>query len=262
MLDDFVTRAVLAGTGVAVVAGPIGAFVLWRRMAYFADATSHAAILGVALALALSLPVFAGVAAVALVVGVMLGLLTRNGETPDATLGVLAYSGLALGLVAVSLLDGVGIDIASFLFGDILTVPKDEVGLIWFVAALVAGLLVWRWRRLLLATLSEDLAAASGINPAREQLILTLALALVVAVSIKVVGALLIGALLIIPASAARAAAHTPAAMALVAAGIAIASVLGGLWGAFVFDTPAGPSMVVTATGFFILSRLLTPRRA
>lgn len=261
MLDDFLTRAILAGIGVALIAGPLGSFVLWRRMAYFADATSHAAILGVAFALALSLPVFVGVGLVALGVGIALNALTRSGETPDATLGVLAYSGLALGLVAVSLLDTVRIDVEAFLFGDILTVPAAEVILIWVVALAVGGLLLWRWRPLLTVTLSEDLAAASGLRPAREQLILTLSLALVVAVSIKVVGALLIGALLIIPASAARALAHTPAQMAGLAGGLAVLSVLGGLWGAFVFDTPAGPTMVTTAAAIFALTRLIPSAR-
>jgi len=260
MLDDFLIRAVLAGLGVALIAGPLGAFVLWRRMAYFSDATSHAAILGVALAVAFSLPVFAGVVVVALGVGLALSALARAGETSDAALGVLAHSGLALGLVAVSLWGGMSIDVEAFLFGDILTVPRDEVLVIWAVVLSVLGLLIWRWRALLTATLSEDLAAASGVNPAREQLVLTLALALVVAVSIKVVGALLIGALLIIPAAAARGLARTPVAMAVLASVLAMVSVLGGLWGAFQLDTPAGATMVSTAAMIYAVL-LLVPRR-
>jgi zinc transport system permease protein len=254
LLDSFLIRAALAGLGVALAAAPLGCFVVWRRMAYFGDATAHAAILGVAIALALSMPVFAGALVMALVMGVAVTVLSHRGLAVDTALGVLAHSSLAFGLVAVSFLTNVRVDLMAFLFGDILAVSQTDLLVIWTGAALVVGLLVWRWSALLLSTLNAELARAAGVDARREQMILTLALAIVVAVAIKVVGALLIAALLIIPAAAARPLAETPERMAAIAAGIGALSALGGLWLAWELDTPAGPSIVCVAALLFTAS--------
>jgi zinc transport system permease protein len=254
LLDSFLLRAALAGLGVALAAAPLGCFVVWRRMAYFGDATAHAAILGVALSLALSLPVFVGALMMALVMGVAVTMLSQRGLAVDTALGVLAHSSLAFGLVAVSFLSHVRIDLMAFLFGDILAVGRADLAVIWGGAALVVALLVWRWAALLTSTLNAELASAAGIDPRREQMILTLALAVVVAVAIKVVGALLIAALLIIPAAAARLWSSTPERMAIVASAIGAVAALGGLWMAWTLDTPAGPSIVCVAAGVFVLS--------
>ncbi len=251
MLDDFMMRATMAGIGVALAAAPLGCFVVWRRMAYFGDATAHAAILGVALSLALSISVFAGAMVIALLMALTVNLLTGRGYAMDTLLGVLAHSALAFGLVAVSFLTGIRIDLMAYLFGDILAVSRMDLAVIWGGAALVVALIGWRWSALLTATLNEDLAYASGIDPKREQLVLTLALAITVAVAIKVVGVLLIAAMLIIPAAAARPLSRTPESMVLVAAGIGSVSALVGLRAAYIFDTPAGPSIVCVAALIF-----------
>lgn len=256
MLDDFMTRAALAGVGVAFAAAPLGSFVVWRRMAYFGDATAHAAILGVALSLAAQIPVFAGALVAALAMALAVTALTGRGQAMDTLLGVMAHSALAFGLVAVSFLSGVRIDLMAYLFGDILAVSRADLAVIWGGAALVVALLAWRWSALLTATLSEELAHASGVDPRRERLILTLALAVTVAVAIKVVGVLLIAAMLIIPAAAARPIARTPEAMAAAAAAIGALAALGGLHGAFLLDTPAGPTIVCAAALCFAASRL------
>jgi len=251
MLDDFLVRAGLAGVGLSLATGPLGSFVVWRRMAYFGDATAHAAILGVALALATDLPVGFGTLVVALAMAATVAGLAARGWAMDTTLGVLAHSALALGLVAVSFVPGARTDLSAWLFGDILAVSRADLGFIWGGAVLVVGLLVWRWQGLLTATLSEELAYASGIKPDRERLILTLALAVVVAVALKVVGALLIAALLIIPAAAARGLARTPEAMAAGATAIGALACLAGLALSLWQDTPAGPSIIVAAAAVF-----------
>ncbi|MDD9715463.1 MULTISPECIES: metal ABC transporter permease [Dinoroseobacter] len=251
MLDDFMTRATLAGVGVAFAAAPLGCFVVWRRMAYFGDATAHAAILGVALSLALQMSIFAGAVLVALLMALTVTYLAGRGYAMDTLLGVMAHSALAFGLVAVSFLSGVRIDLMAYLFGDILSVSRMDLVVIWGGAALVVGLILWRWAALLTATLNEELAYASGLDPRREQLVLTVALAITVAVAIKVVGVLLIAAMLIIPAAAARGLARTPEAMAAIAAGIGALSAVAGLRAAYVFDTPAGPSIVCVAALLF-----------
>ncbi|WP_226779092.1 iron chelate uptake ABC transporter family permease subunit [Oceaniglobus trochenteri] len=254
IFDPFLIRAALAGVGVALAAAPLGCFVVWRRMAYFGDATAHAAILGVALSLAFSLSVFVGALVVALLMAGLVSVLADRGLAMDTLLGVLAHSALAVGLVAASFLTGVRLDLMAYLFGDILAVSWGDVAVIWGGAGLVLALLGWRWSALLTATLNGDLAHAAGIDPRREQVILTLALAVVVAVAIKVVGALLIGALLVVPAAAARPLARTPEGMAAMAALIGAISAIGGLWAAFAFDTPTGPTIVCAAAFCFALS--------
>ncbi|MBU2944799.1 iron chelate uptake ABC transporter family permease subunit [Shimia thalassica] len=257
MLDDFLIRAMLAGLGVAVAAAPLGCFVVWRRMAYFGDATAHAAILGVALSLALSTSVFAGALAVALAMALTVSTLSGRGYAMDTLLGVLAHSALAFGLVAVSFLQGIRLDLDAYLFGDILAVSRTDLAVIWVGVALILALTIWRWSPLLTATLNPDLAYASGIDPKREQLVLTLGLAIVVAVAIKVVGALLIVALLIIPAASARPLARTPESMAVAAAVIGAVSSLAGLRLSFLFDTPSGPTIVCVSAVIFTSTNLV-----
>ena len=207
-----------------------------------------------ALALGFALPIFWGTLAVALAMAMAVSALAGRGQSMDTALGVMAHSALALGLVAVSFLPGVRVDISAYLFGDILAVSRLDLGFIWGGAMAVLALVLWRWSGLLTATLNEELARAAGLDPGRERLALTLALALTVAVAIKVVGALLIAALLIVPAAAARGLARSPEAMALAAAGLGVASVAGGLGLSLRFDTPAGPAIVTVAAALYAAS--------
>ncbi len=254
MLDDFLVRAGLAGAGLALAAGPLGCFVVWRRMAYFGDATAHAAILGVALALMLDVSLVAGTLAVALAMALVVAGLVGRGHAIDATLGVLSHSALAIGLVAISFVPAVRVDLSSYLFGDILAVGRGDLAVIWAGSVLVLGLLLWRWSALLTATLNEELAFSAGIRAERERLVLTVALAIVVALAIKVVGALLIAAMLIIPAAAARSFASTPESMAVIATMLGLVSVGVGLEASLVVDTPAGPSIVASAAAVYAVS--------
>ncbi|MEM1288767.1 MAG: iron chelate uptake ABC transporter family permease subunit [Pseudomonadota bacterium] len=262
MFDDFMVRATLAGVGVAMAAAPLGCFIVWRRMAYFGDATAHAAVLGVALSLALEMSIFAGTVAVCLLMAVTVTLLAGRSYAMDTLLGVMAHSALAFGLVAVSFLSGIRIDLMAYLFGDILAVSRTDLVVIWGGAALVVALTAWRWSALLTSTLNEELAYSSGLDPKREQMILTLCLAITVAVAIKVVGVILIAAMLIIPAAAARNLSSTPEAMAVVAAAIGGLSAIGGLWAAYAFDTPAGPTIVCLAAIVFIILSVVGGTRA
>jgi zinc transport system permease protein len=192
----------------------------------------------------------------ALAMATTVSALAGRGYAMDTLLGVLAHSSLAFGLVAVSFLSGVRIDLMAYLFGDILAVGRGDLAVIWGGALVVLALLWWRWSALLTATLNPDLAHAAGIDPRREQMVLTLALAVVVAVAIKVVGVLLIAAMLLIPAAAARPFARTPESMAVVAALLGMLAATGGLQLAFVFDTPAGPSIVCLAAVSFAVCSL------
>jgi zinc transport system permease protein len=225
-------------------------------MAYFGDATAHASLLGVTLALALNLPVVLGVGATAVAMALTVALASGRTYAMDTMLGVASHAALAFGLVALSFLTGVRVDLMGYLFGDILAVTRGDLAIIFAGAALVTALLSWRWRRLLVATINPDLAASEGVDAGRERLILTLALAVLVAVSLKVVGVLLITAMLIVPAAAARVFARTPEAMWGLAALIGAVSTLGGIAASFAYDTPTGPSIVVAAVSLLALANV------
>ena len=253
--DDFLIRAALAGAGVALAAGPLGCFVVWRRMAYFGDATAHSALLGVALGLALQLPVALGAFLTALAsASAVAALSDRGGRSGDAMLGVVAHGALAFGLVAVSLTPGVRVDLMGYLFGDILAVGVGDLGVIWGGAAFTLTLLAWRWRPLLNMVLSPALAVAEGGRPWGERAVLTVMMALTIAIGMQVVGVLLVTAMLILPAAAARPVSATPEAMALWAALIGVVGALSGIGASFQWDTPTGPSIVCCLIGCFALT--------
>lgn len=257
-MDEFLLRALLAGLGVALVAGPLGAFVVWRRMAYFGDTLAHSALLGVALAYLLSINLNLGVLITCVAVALVLLALQRQQRlASDTLLGILAHTALSLGLVTLAFLETLRVDLMGFLFGDILAVGWRDVALIWAGGLVVLGALALLWRPLLAITVHEELAQVEGVPVARVRLALTLLLAVVVALAMKVVGILLITSLLIIPAAAARRFSRTPEAMAALAALAGGLAVTGGLAGSLSFDTPAGPSVVVAAALLFALTGLV-----
>ena len=260
MIDPFLLKAALAGLLVAWIAAPLGCLVVWRRMAYFGDATGHAALLGVALALSLSMPPIVGVVVVASAMALAVTFATRGGFAADTMLGVFSHAALAIGLVAAAVLPGVRLNLINTLLGDILTVSTTEI--IWIASggAVILAVMAASWRGLLNATLSPELMAAEGGSLLRDKLIFTLSLALFVALSMKLVGILLITAMLILPAAAAAPLARSPERMVLLTALIGSLSVLGGLWMSWEADTPAGPSIIVVAAGIFALTAL-RPKR-
>ncbi|WP_119167621.1 metal ABC transporter permease [Algihabitans albus] len=262
MLDDFFLRALLAGVGVALVAAPLGCFIVWRRLAYFGDTMAHSALLGIALAALLDLNLILGVFFVAAGVALALVLLSRSEIVPaDSLLGILSHSTLALGLVLIAFMTWLRVDLTGLLFGDILAVSRQDLLLIYGGGLAVIAVLIAIWRPLLAGTVNVELAAAEGLAPERARLIFMLLMAAVIATAMKVVGILLITALLIIPAAAARRFATTPEAMAVVAAGLGGLAALMGLFGSLRFDTPSGPSIVVAALAIFLVSLTATQLR-
>jgi zinc transport system permease protein len=257
MLDDFFVRALLAGLGLALVAGPLGCFVIWRRMAYFGDTMAHSALLGVALSLLLQVNLTISVFAVAAVVSLaLLALQKRGALSTDALLGILSHSTLAIGLVLAAFLTWVRFDLMTYLFGDILAVGEADIDLIWGGGILVLLALAKLWRPLIAATVNPELAEAEGMEPERTRLFFMLLLALVIAIAIKVVGILLVTAMLIIPAASARRFSGSPEVMAVLASVLGMVAVAGGLFGSLRFDTPSGPSIVVAALIIFLASLL------
>ena len=256
-MDDFFSRAIIAGVGVALVAGPLGCFIVWRRLAYFGDTLSHAALLGVALALLFQVNITLSVFLVSVFVSLSLLTLQRRVTlSTDALLGLLAHSALAFGMVALSFMSWVRVDLMGFLFGDILAVTPFDIAIIWGGGLVVLIILMIFWRSLFAATVNLELAEAEGMKPEQANVIFMLLMAAVIAISMKIVGVLLITSMLIFPAAIARRFAGGPEQMALLSALIGVIAVFGGLFGSLQWDTPAGPSIVVAASTFFIITVL------
>ncbi|WP_305856946.1 zinc ABC transporter permease subunit ZnuB [Balneatrix alpica] len=257
-MDAFLLYALLGGLGVALVAGPLGSFVVWRRMAYFGDTLAHSALLGVALGLLLEVNLTLSVIAGCIVLALLLvSLQQKRWIATDTLLGILAHTSLSLGLVAVSLLDNVRVDLMAYLFGDLLAVLPADLYWIYAGGALVLACLAWLWTPLLAITVNEELAQVEGVPVAAVRLALMLLVAIVIAVAMKIVGVLLITSLMIIPAACARRFAHTPEQMAVLASLIGCLAVCLGLALSWYQDTPAGPSVVVSAFSLFLLATLL-----
>ena len=261
MLDDFFIRAVVGGTGVALLAGPLGCFIVWRRLAYFGDTLSHSALLGVAMALLLNMNITLTVFVISVVVSMLLILLQRRASlSSDALLGLLAHATLAVGLVVLAFMTWVRVDLMGFLFGDILAITARDIAIIWGGGLVVLALVSFIWKPLLASTVSYDIAVAEGLRPDLANFLFMVLMAGVIAISMKIVGVLLITALLIIPAATARRFSGNPEIMAVMASILGAASVWLGLEGSLKWDTPAGPSIVVAALAFFIISVLPLPK--
>lgn len=254
-MDDFLVLSLIAGIGVAVVAGPLGCFVVWRRMSYFGATLSHSALLGVALGILLDVNAMAGIIVICLGVALILTNLERDPRfAADTILGVLAHGALALGLVVISFMETVRLDLMGYLFGDILSVTAQDLTWIYGGGLICLAMLWLMWKPLLIMAVQEDLAQVEGVPVARTRLLFMVTIAFVIAVAMKVVGVLLIVSMLIIPAAIARRFAATPEQMAVMAAFAGCLSVAGGLFASATIDTPAGPSIVVVATMLFFLT--------
>lgn len=252
MLDDFVVRSALAGMGVAAAAGPLGSFVVWRRMALFGEALANAMLLGIVLATLLEVQLLLGVLLFAfLLAAALLGLERQRLLPLDTLLSLVAHAALAFGLLAMSQLDHVRVDLMSYLFGDVLATTRADLAVIAGMLAVLAFGLAVLWRPLLAATVQPELAAVEGVNLAATRFAFSLMLAGLIALGMKVVGLLLIVSLLVIPAAAARQLARTPEEMAAVASGLGVLAVGAGLLASLRLDLPAGPAMVAAAALLF-----------
>jgi zinc transport system permease protein len=253
-MADFLIYALIAGVAVALVSGPLGAFVVWRRMAYFGDTLAHSALMGISLGILLDINLsLAVILCCVLLALVLVAMQRQHWVATDTLLGIMAHSSLSVGLVAVSLLDNVRVDLQAYLFGDLLAITPDD--LIWILlgGALVLAAIYLLWRPLLAITINEELAQVEGLPVARYRLALMLLIAMVIAGAMKLVGVLLITSLMIMPAAAARRIANTPEQMALAASLLGSLAVVGGISLSWFIDTPAGPSVVVCALSIFLL---------
>ncbi len=257
MLDDFFIRALIAGIGVAIVTGPLGCFVIWRRLSYFGDTLAHSALLGVTIAFTLEFNIAFSVFIISSIIALILIQLQKKTNLPgDALLGLLAHSSLAVGLVVVGFLTFIRFDIMGLLFGDILAVTINDLITIWIGGPLILLVLKLIWKPLFASTVNYELAEAEGLNPDRAKAIFTILMAGIIAISIKMVGLLLITGMLIIPAAMARNLSDNPQKMVLFSIIGGVLSVIIGLFSSLEFNTPSGPSIITASLVLFILSLL------
>jgi zinc transport system permease protein len=262
MFEDFMIRAVLSGVALSLVSGPVGCFILWKKLAYFGDTLAHSALLGVALAFFLHIDAIAGVFAIAVLVSILLIALRRilifSG---DAALGILSHSALAFGLIAISITASGKVHLNSLLFGDILAVSSNDVWVSIGVATIILAVLLWQWHSLIAHTVSSDIARVERIGSAGSELLFMVLCSGLVAIAMKITGVLLISALLILPAAIARIFARSPEMMAALAALFGVASIIGGLLMSLEYDLPSGPSIIAASASYFVaalvISRLL-----
>ncbi|MDP5253883.1 MULTISPECIES: zinc ABC transporter permease subunit ZnuB [unclassified Vibrio] len=255
---EFLLPSLLAGFGIALIAGPLGSFVVWRRMAYFGDTLAHASLMGLALGFLLDINIYLALIICCLMLAAALVTLQRQQlVATDTLLGILAHCALSIGLVSVSFLDDVRVDLMGYLFGDLLAVSPSDLLFIYSGALVVGVVLFLTWRPLLSSTINEEMAAVEGTNIDLMRLVLMLLIGVVIAIGMKFVGALIMTSLLIIPAATARKLAHSPEQMALFSSIIGCISVIAGISFSWHFDTPAGPSVVLSAASLFIVAQLM-----
>ena len=261
MFDDFFIRALIAGIGIALVTGPTGCFIIWRRLSFFGDTLSHSALLGVTIGFFFDINVAVSVFLISSAIALVLLKLQKTTKLPgDALLGLLAHSSLAVGLVVISFLSSIRFDIMGLLFGDILAVNEIDLLIIWLGGAIILLILKIIWKPLFASTVNNELAEAEGMNPERANAIFTILLAAIIAISIKIVGLLLITGMLIMPAAMSRNISNNPQQMVKLSVVGGLLSVLIGLFSSLQFNSPSGPSIITAALVLFILTLIKIKR--
>ena len=254
--DPFIIRGIVAGIAVALISGLVGCFVVWRRLSYYGESIAHSSLLGAGFGILLGFGINFGVVFICLLFGILfLWLQQSKALSSDTLLGVLAHFALAVGIIVISF-NKIKIDLHAFLFGDILTVSTTDIWGMYIGVLIAITLILSNWSSLLLVTLDEDLAKSEGINPLYINILLTTIMTIVVALSLQIIGLLLITAMLIIPAATARRLVNSPEAMVIVSTVIGIFSVIFGIYLSVEMDLPSGPSIVVVGSILFFFSHM------
>jgi zinc transport system permease protein len=253
LLDDFVLRASLAGLIMVVIAAPMGCLMVWQRLAFLSDTLGHAAVLGVGVGLLLQVQPIFGVLAVALVIVFSLSRVGNfDSALSETTLAIISHTGLAGGIILVGILPGPGVNLEAILFGDLLATSKSDLLSLLLTTSLLVVLLLRNWRAFVAVSVSREIAQAEGVEVRRVQLLM------------KVMGVLLIAAMLVIPTSSARLFSRSPEQMVLISGFYGLAALAGGMASSFHFDWQTGPAIVLSATLLLLLTlvvaRFVRPR--
>lgn len=258
MMADFILHALIAGLMIATITGVMGCFIVWRRMAYFGDSLAHSALLGIAIGLISGFSMIASILLIAIIFSsLLLWLQHKSIIATDTLLGILAHGALSVAIVAMAIAE-IPVDLHGLLFGDILTVTREDLWLIAGGGSIILGVIFYNWQPLLLMTINQDLAKAEGVSTLFLQIIFLTIIATTVALSVRIVGVLLITSMLIIPAATARQFARTPTVMAVLSVIVGHLAVASGIGLSLHLNTPTGPSMVLCLAVLFALSLAIT----
>ena len=255
LLDDFFIRAIVVGIGIAIIAGPFGCFVVWKRLSYFGETLAHSSLLGVALGYVFSINISITVFFISSIVAMLLFFLNEKTDlNSDSLLGLLSHASLSIGLLVVGYLSYIRFDMMGLLFGDILAVTRLDIFIVWVLGGIFICILFSIWKSLLAGTVNRDIAFSENMSPRRSELIYMILLSGIIAISIKIIGILLITGLLIIPAAMARNLANSPIQMVIISMCAGVISVVAGLFSSLSLNTASGPSILFIALLLFILS--------
>jgi zinc transport system permease protein len=261
LLDDFLVRSIIAGLLMVSIAAPMGCLMVWQRLAFLSDTLGHAAVMGVGLGLLLQLPPMFGVLGVVVLIVVSLSQATSfNNALSETTLAIISHTGLAAGLILLGILPANTVSLEAILFGDLLAVTLTDLGMILVTTLVLAVLLLQHWRSFVAVSVSREIAQAEGIAVRKVQLLMYLMIAMLVAVMMKVMGVLLIAAMLVIPTSSARVLSSSPERMVMFSALFGFAALGGGIFSSFQFDWQTGPSIVLSATTLLLITLLIVRR--
>jgi zinc transport system permease protein len=261
LLDDFLVRSIVAGLLMVSIAAPMGCLMVWQRLAFLSDTLGHAAVMGVGLGLLLQLPAMFGVLAVVILIVVSLSQVTSfNTALSETTLAIISHTGLAAGLILLGVLPANTVSLEAILFGDLLAVTLSDLGMILVTTIVLAALLIKHWRSFVAVSVSREIAQAEGIEVRKVQLIMYMMIALLVAVMMKVMGVLLIAAMLVIPTSSARVLSSSPERMVIFSALFGFAALAGGILSSFHFDWQTGPAIVLSATTLLLVTLVVVRR--
>jgi len=258
-LDDFLVRSVIAGLIMVAIAAPMGCLMVWQRLAFLSDTLGHAAVMGVGLGLLLEVtPVF-GVLAVALLIVFALNRVNSfNSALSETTLAIISHTGLAGGIILVGLLPAQAVNLEAILFGDLLATTRADLTWLLITTVVLLLLLLHHWRSFVAVSVSREIAQAEGIEVRKVHLLMYIMIALLVAVMMKVMGVLLIAAMLVIPTSSARLFSRSPEQMVAVSALYGLGALAGGISSSFHFDWQTGPAIVVSATLLLLITLAIT----
>ena len=255
LAQPFFIRALTAGVLLAVAASFIGVFVVLRKMSFFGDAVGHFAFTGIALGFLLGInPILAAIV-FSILIAIGVGYLEkRTSLSLDTTIGIFFSGAAALGIFLIGLLRGYRADLFQYLFGDILAITAYDIILAAILSLTTLVVMIFAWRPLLQITFNRDLAKVNGVEVGRWEYVFLILLAIVTAISLKTVGILLVTALLIVPAAAAKQAAKNIKQLLIMTMIISVLSVVFGLFGSYYWNTASGPTIILVSLLFFVLS--------
>ena len=255
---QFMQRAMLAGILTGFTLALLGIFVVLRRSAFFGDAVAHFAFTGIAVGFLLAIDPLIAAVLVSLILALGMGYIQNRApaQSLDAIIGIFFSGAAALGIFLIGLLRGYRADLFQFLFGDIVAISSQDVLVALIAALFVSAAMFFIWKPLFKITFNKEIAQVSGVKVYLFEYIFLGLLALVTAVSIKVAGVILVPALLVIAAAAAKNISQNLHQMVIYSALFGVFSVIGGLVGSFYFDTASGATIVLLSILIFALTLL------